>query len=367
MHLAIDAVGAKFGGTATVLLDLLNAAIINSRVKQITVFTSPREFRRFDLPTHAKLTEIEVARVDRSRIERLRWSLHRMGNLCNRFHVDIVLCLGNIGRATIPCVVFIQQSLPFSPEALSTLNMKRKAEMVFIKEMMRYSCKNAAHVLVQTPIMVSSLKSAFELQDERISYIMPSVRLPSRQIDSDQAFASMFDCAPIDQRILYVGTDSSYKMLPSVLRGLRLLREKFPFATLFLTLPQSHSYCDEAGVVCCGYLHGAALRHAYEQATVLVMPSLTETVGLPMLEALSVGTPVIASDRPYAHFACEDSALYFEPHNPASLSETFEQILTDPQLREQLSANALRLAAKRASEMPYSKMIDLLLDLAREQ
>jgi len=50
-----------------------------------------------------------------------------------------------------------------------------------------------------------------------------------------------------------------------------------------------------------GQLKTGSLRRVYELATVLVQPSLTETVGLPMLEAMSVGTPVLAADRPYAH------------------------------------------------------------------
>src|SRR3989442_11549023 len=47
--------------------------------------------------------------------------------------------------------------------------------------------------------------------------------------------------------------------------------------------------------------YGGSLREAYELATLVVLPSLAETVGLPMPEAMSVGTPVLAADRAYAH------------------------------------------------------------------
>ncbi|MCK6581253.1 MAG: glycosyltransferase [Anaerolineae bacterium] len=361
--MGVDAVGAKFGGAATILLSFLEIASADPRIEKLSVFTSPRKLRRFDLPFIPKLTEFETPGVDDSRFNRIRWSLYTMGRRCTELGTDVVLCLGNMGIAPIPCVVFIQQSLPFSGEALATLTLRRKAEMTFIREMMRFSCRNAKHIWVQTPIMVRNIQQAFRTPSERISYIMPSVKLTNIPITPDHPLIAQLNAVPPNGRILYVGSDSPYKMLSTLVKGMSLLRQTIPNATAFLTLPTDHAYSNVPGVVCCGYLEGGALRYAYQKATLLVMPSLTETVGLPMVEALSTGIPVVAADRPYAHFVCEDAAAYFDPFSAQSFADVTTRILEDCKLHRELSEKASALAAKQAAKHRYQHMIDQLVEI----
>lgn len=361
VHLAVDAVGAKSGGAATVLLDFLAAAIGDVRLDKVSVFTSPRKLRRFDIPKHPKIAEIEIPNVDKSPVNRIHWSLYGLGRHCIKLGTDVVLCLSNMGIASIPSIVFIQQSLPFSKESLATLSLKRRFEMAFIREMMYISCRTATHIIVQTPVMIENIQQAFRVDSKRISYVMPSVKLSGSPIAQDHPLIAQFDAVPQNRRLLYVGSDSSYKMLPTLVNGLTLLRETLPDAVAFLTLPANHSYADIPGIVCCGYLEGACLRYAYQEATLLVMPSLTETVGLPMVEALSVGTPVVAADRPYAHFICEDAALYFDPFSAQGFADITSRLLEDRKLHMDLSVQATVLAAKQTAEYSYQRMIDHLV------
>jgi hypothetical protein len=57
LHLAIEAVGAKHGGGAVVLGDVLRAAIRSDDIERITIFCSPPEVRKFDMPPSPKLFE----------------------------------------------------------------------------------------------------------------------------------------------------------------------------------------------------------------------------------------------------------------------------------------------------------------------
>ncbi len=61
------------------------------------------------------------------------------------------------------------------------------------------------------------------------------------------------------------------------------------------------------------------LVHAYTYAHALVFPSLSEGFGLPALEALSLGCPVICSDIPIFHEILGSCATYFDPHSVDSL------------------------------------------------
>ena len=97
--------------------------------------------------------------------------------------------------------------------------------------------------------------------------------------------------------------------------------------------------------------------------TVLVMPSLVETVGLPMLEAASVWVPVAVADRPYGHDVCGDSALYHDPHDPLALAIDLKRLLTEETLRRQLRMRGLELADERARLRPYARMIEAVVAL----
>jgi len=113
-------------------------------------------------------------------------------------------------------------------------------------------------------------------------------------------------------------------------------------------------------VVGLGYLQGAELRQAYELADALVMPSLVETVGLPMLEAMNVGIPVIAADRPYAHDVCEDAAVFFDPLDASALAHRITRVLCDEDLRRDLVCRGRDIIRKRRAARPYERMVDIV-------
>ncbi|MBI1910219.1 MAG: glycosyltransferase family 4 protein [Deltaproteobacteria bacterium] len=86
-----------------------------------------------------------------------------------------------------------------------------------------------------------------------------------------------------------------------------------------------------------GYVSDSELRSLYSKAVCLLFPSFYEGFGLPPLEAMACGCPVIASDRASLPEICGDAVLYCDPDKPKEIIETIEKLLTDPTLRERLS------------------------------
>jgi glycosyltransferase involved in cell wall biosynthesis len=81
-------------------------------------------------------------------------------------------------------------------------------------------------------------------------------------------------------------------------------------------------------------------------ARALLLPSLDEGFGLPVLEAMSRGTPVICSNVPALVEIGGSAALYHMPHDAAGLAELLNRVWHDPQLRRELSALGLQRAAE---------------------
>lgn len=80
----------------------------------------------------------------------------------------------------------------------------------------------------------------------------------------------------------------------------------------------------------------AELAHLYRSAVCLLFPSFHEGFGLPALEAMAHGCPVVASDIPTLREVCGNGALYCDPHDPRDIAEKLRMVAQDPQLRERL-------------------------------
>nr|WP_254071868.1 glycosyltransferase [Rathayibacter sp. VKM Ac-2857] len=88
----------------------------------------------------------------------------------------------------------------------------------------------------------------------------------------------------------------------------------------------------------------ALLWSAYRLAHCTIFPSINEGYGLPIVESLSVGTPVITSGfGSMREVASEGGALFVDPHDDQDIADTLELLLTDTRLHERLTAEALAI------------------------
>ena len=85
-----------------------------------------------------------------------------------------------------------------------------------------------------------------------------------------------------------------------------------------------------------GYISRPELNALYRMAFALVFPSLYEGFGLPPLEAMICGCPVLASSAASVPEACGNAALYFDPYNIHDIKEKLELFMSDPDLRNSL-------------------------------
>jgi glycosyltransferase involved in cell wall biosynthesis len=97
----------------------------------------------------------------------------------------------------------------------------------------------------------------------------------------------------------------------------------------------------------------------YRGAQALVFPSLIETFGHPLLEAMLVGTPILAADIPSFREIAGDAALYFPPRDPVKLARLVDQLRRDPaQTRARVE-----LGRERVREFTSARSVDLLCEV----
>lgn len=109
-----------------------------------------------------------------------------------------------------------------------------------------------------------------------------------------------------------------------------------------------------------GFLSFDLLKRYMKQAYALVFPSLYEGFGLPPLEAMACGTPVIAANRASIPEVCGDAALYFDPENVDEIAEKLILISSDKSLSKKLIAKGLIQSKKFAWEKCAEQTMEVI-------
>ena len=144
--------------------------------------------------------------------------------------------------------------------------------------------------------------------------------------------------------ILFVGTREPRKNLNRLARAYAELpdRTRREFS-LVLVGPRGWGEGDtsarqkrDSRVIVLDYVETAKLAQIYNLATVFVYPSLYEGFGLPSLEAMACGCPVVVSRAGSLPEICADAACYVDPIDVQSIAEGIEKVVADEELRQSL-------------------------------
>jgi glycosyltransferase involved in cell wall biosynthesis len=172
------------------------------------------------------------------------------------------------------------------------------------------------------------LDPAFEVEPEEKARLVDHVRLKYRL---DQPF------------IYYPANGWRHKDHETLLRAFRLIREKrpdvrlvltgFPFDVMDRLRPLFESLEESRAVRHLGYVDRRDTIGLYAAASVMVFPSRFEGFGLPLLEAMACGTPIVCSPLASIPEVAGDAALYVDPGEPAALARAALRLLEDDVLR----------------------------------
>lgn len=162
--------------------------------------------------------------------------------------------------------------------------------------------------------------------------------------------------------LLVVGSNLDRKNLRLVPRILALLdREKF--VVVKVGAPFSQEVGDEIrallgkeGLVEVGFVQPEDLPLYYQKSMALLFPSLMEGFGLPVLEAMAAGCPVVSSNRSSLPEVGGDAVAYFDPERPEDAARILSRLVCDEGYREKLSF----LGRERAKTMTWQKHAERL-------
>lgn len=173
--------------------------------------------------------------------------------------------------------------------------------------------------------------------------------------------------------VLYAGNIKPHKNIDRLIEAFHLLRKRgFDEVKLLIigdeiskyaTLRRAvHRYKLHKHVRFFGFVDDKTLASLYRLARVFVFPSLYEGFGLPPLEAMASGTPVITSNVSSLPEVVGDAALLIDPYEPEAISDAMQRVLSDAGLRADLRARGLA----RARHFSWERSIGRVREIYQE-
>ncbi len=180
-------------------------------------------------------------------------------------------------------------------------------------------------------------------------------------------------------RLLFVSHYNYYRNFETLFRALPILSSRLAGkkVKLFLTCrlnssdnpgtyraepaaSLAHDLQANGQIVELGAIPYRSLHHLYRACHIYVTPAYAESFAHPLIESMSSGLPVVASDLPVHREICGDAGIYFPRFSPDALAERVLEIQKSPELAETLSLHGLQ----RARDFSWSEHVERLVVLA---
>jgi glycosyltransferase involved in cell wall biosynthesis len=114
------------------------------------------------------------------------------------------------------------------------------------------------------------------------------------------------------------------------------------------------------GVIDLGTVDDPTLKALYQRALALAFPSLYEGFGLPLLEAMHNGCPVVASTAPAVHEVCGDAAVYCDPLAPQGIAAALRDLIERPARRDEMRERGRSRARRFGWDASAQTMLELV-------
>jgi len=236
--------------------------------------------------------------------------------------------------------------------------------------LLREAVKRAARIITLSQYTADQLACHCGVARERIRVIPAGVDLPERGLDLQERQRGREQLVGAgNEMVLAVGAIQTRKNTLNAVRAVASLPPNYK-----LVLAGGNGYGSEivhdfihrsrleSRVKLLGYVTDDRLRLLYQTASLFLFPSLEEGFGLPVLEAMAHGVPVVASATSSLPEVGGDAALYVDPRNPDDIAHNIQRGVEDADLR----ASLIRRGLARARQFTWQRMAEETLKVYDE-
>jgi glycosyltransferase involved in cell wall biosynthesis len=258
-----------------------------------------------------------------------------------------------------PAIVTVHDIIPYIVKSDPRLNTFRHPFDAWFYRLSIAGIRRADAIIAISEYTKKTLIDHLGLSADRITVVPRAVELDRFfPVPVGDDFRANYDLPANQQYVLYVGSEDPRKNLPALMRAFaRLCNEVEHVKLIKVGAPhfsgereKLKALIDELGiadhVLFMNHVPDGDLPLFYNVADVTVMPSLYEGFGLPALESIACGTPVVVANAASLPEVVGDAGCVVDPSNVSAFAQALQRILNDRDFRDDLSQKGLERAQR---------------------
>lgn len=371
MRVLINGLPIHRGGSKTYFRNLIpKLGEIGLDHKFFLLHSEWQSVLRFELP--ANVTRIIAGPQKRTAAGRLLWEIFNLRRLMNQNNIDVFFSPtpATIGYQLRPSVVAIRNPNIFLP--IFTYEPGYLVRNGFLRIVSDLVARSTSKIMFVSEYSKDIAVTKLGLEEDRTVVIYHGVgeqfinyRSMQRDVQSPANRGSN------NGYLLTVSTIQTHKNYPMLIRAFSELCEREWFdkdLVIAGAIGSQNEYsriceiAEDKGIAnrvhYLGQVPYENLPTLYSNAELFVFPSILETFGHPLVEAMAIGVPVVASNTTAIPEICGKAAVYFDPRDVSSIAQAIEFALCDKELQEKM----IERGAQRSKRYSWNRSAILLID-----
>ena len=383
IHIFINALAASAGGGLTYVRNVIPHVGVRRDVRT-TLLLNAR--LRGELPPCANVVLIE-REMPSNVINRIWFEQRTVAELIRLAGANVLLSAGNFAlwSSPVPQILLSRNSLYTSRDFYRDLEARGDHRLwidTHLKSAFaKWSIQVADRVVAPSQAFAQELQAWTGKPVAAIHHGFDYEAFVRDQSPLPTHLRQQIDSASAALRLIFVSHYNYYRNFETLIRALPLIKRQVKPRNLrlFLTcklapganpgayrtdfaaaLIRDLALTDD--VVELGAIPYNLLHHVYRAADIYVSPAYAESFAHPLVEAMSCGLPVVASDLAVHQEICGSAALYFERFSPQQLAERVVEVAESAPLRRQLS----QAGVERSAAFSWKLHVDRIVQVANE-
>ena len=246
----------------------------------------------------------------------------------------------------------------------------RRLDRYYLRLSTAYNARSAAHIIADSEATKRDIIQYLNISPAKISVVYPAPGPEFQPVTDEGQLDAVKGRYGIEgDYILHLGTLQPRKNIARLITAYAKLREEGKIQVRLVLAGKKGWLTQEAlgpleklkdGIVLTGFLSQDDLPALLSGATAFVMPSLFEGFGLPVLEAMSCGTPVMAANSSSLPEVTGEAAVLVDPLSIDSIAEGIRSVVEDKDLQAQLREKGLAQARRFTWQEAARKTLDIL-------
>jgi glycosyltransferase involved in cell wall biosynthesis len=306
------------------------------------------------------------------------WEQYLLPEAAVKAGCEILHCTSNTAplRLDIPLVVTLHDIIYMENLSLFSKGFSsyQKFGNMYRRMVVPAVVKNCRKLITVSESEKKRIAGFFHLDDSKIEVVYNGVSSYFKQVTDSAELAYLKNKYKLPDRFFFFfGNTDPKKNTRGVLQALSIFLknsdEKIPLVMLDYDRKELTKLIQDIGdplltdfIILTGYIPNNELPGIYSLSTVFLYPSLRESFGIPILEAMACGVPVITSNTSSMPEVGGDAALFIDPFIPAQIADAMKKIVRNQKLRAELIDKGF----KNASKYSWTAMAKHLLRIYQE-